>query len=93
MVFIPKALPSKVVWDSDNGKWKIVVKVDKEPGHDFLYSWIVVQKLCKNGKWRIENSRKHYPAYLQEKVKEFEVAIRNRKQEYFERGEKITMLA
>lgn len=84
MIIIPAALPSKIVWDSENGKWKIVVKVDKEPGHDYLYSWMVIQKLCKNGQWRIENSPKHYPAYLKEKIKEFDVAIRSHKKEYLE---------
>jgi hypothetical protein len=81
MVIIPVALPSKIEWDSDNGKWKIFAKVDKEPFSESLYSWLLVQKLDEKGKWRIELSRKHYPAYLKETIAKFETAIRERKKE------------
>jgi hypothetical protein len=84
MVFIPSSLPARVTWESDNGKWKILVKVDKHHAEKFLQSWLVVQKQDKNGRWKNEYSRKHYPAYLQSKIKEFEVAIRNRKNEFLE---------
>ena len=49
MVIIPAALPVKIDWSSENGKWKIVVKVDKEPGYDYLYSWMVVEKATQVG--------------------------------------------
>lgn len=84
MVIIPEVLPAKVSWISENGKWKIVAKVDKDPNHDFLYSWLLVQKVNKQGKWQNEYRHKHYPAYLSEKISEFEVAIRKRKKEYLE---------
>lgn len=81
-VFIPATLPAKIDWESANGKWKIVAKVDKEPNHDSLYSWMLIQKLDKCGKWINEYSRKKYPAYLKEKIKAFDEAIRKCKRDY-----------
>jgi hypothetical protein len=82
MVFIPSVLPARVTWESDNSKWKIVTKIDKHHAENFLQSWLLVQKRDKNGRWKNEYRRKHYPAYLQAKIIEFEVAIRNRKSQY-----------
>ncbi|QJT71667.1 hypothetical protein [Psychrobacillus phage Spoks] len=76
MVIIPSALPTKIHWISENGKWKIVAKVDEE-----LFSSLVVQKLNKYGKWINEYSRKQYPTYLKDKISEFETAIRKFKRE------------